>query len=199
MQTLNAQFNGGPLGGSAAFQRYTTELRSYSPVARLGGNIMGAEPMMIVVGLTARAGAVFGDTGPFFYSQAFAMGGTQYGEPLRGYEEFSITPLGYNPGLSEAQARRASFGNAYFSATGELGLRINQSLYANAFYEGGNVWQKPREFDPTRLFRAAGFGVSTISPLGPLGVDIGYGFDKIDITGRPAAGWKLHFKLGQFF
>ena len=199
MQTFNAQFNGGPLGGSAAFQRYTTELRSYSPVARLGGNIMGAEPMMVVVGLTARAGTVFGDTGPFFYSQAFAMGGTQYGEPLRGYEEFSITPLGYNPGLSEAQARRASFGNAYFSATSELGLRINQSLYIDAFYEGGNVWSKPREFDPTRLFRSAGFGVSTVSPLGPLGVDIGYGFDKIDITGRPAPGWKLHFKLGQFF
>lgn len=199
MQSFNAQFNGGPLGGSAAFQRYTSELRSYSPIGRIGGNLLGGEPMMFVVGLTARAGAVFGDTGPFFYSQAFSMGGTQYGEPLRGYEEFSITPLGYNPGVSEAQARRASFGNSYFSATGELGLRVNQSLYVNTFYEGGNVWQKPREFDPTRLFRSAGFGVSTISPLGPLGVDIGYGFDKTDLGGRPAPGWKLHFKLGQFF
>jgi outer membrane translocation and assembly module TamA len=38
-----------------------------------------------------------------------------------------------------------------------------------------------------------------LSPLGPLGVDIGYGFDKTDTAGRPAPGWKLHFKLGQFF
>jgi len=38
-----------------------------------------------------------------------------------------------------------------------------------------------------------------LSPLGPLGVDVGYGLDKIDVTGRPAPGWKLHFKLGQFF
>jgi hypothetical protein len=38
-----------------------------------------------------------------------------------------------------------------------------------------------------------------LSPLGPLGVDVGYGFDKVDATGRPAPGWKLHFKLGQFF
>jgi len=199
LQSLNAQFNGGPLGGTAAFQRYTTELRSYSPIGRIGGSLLGSEPMMFVVGLTAKAGAVFGDTGPFFYSQAFSLGGTQYGEQLRGYDEFSITPGGYNPTADQSQASVSSFGNAFFVGTGELGLRINQSLYLNTFFEGGNVWRKPREFDPTRLFRSAGFGVSTLSPLGPLGVDIGYGFDKVDINGRPAPGWKLHFKLGQFF
>ncbi len=199
IQTFNSQFNGGPLGGTAAFQRYTTELRSYAPIGRLGGSLLGSEPMMFVVGLSARAGAVFGDTGPFFYSQAFSLGGTQYGEQLRGYDEFSITPSGFNPNSDQAQASRSSFGNAFFVGTGELGLRVNQSLYINAFFEGGNVWNKPREFDPTRLFRSAGFGAATLSPLGPLGVDIGYGFDKIDLTGRPAPGWKLHFKLGQFF
>ena len=199
MQTVNAQFNGGPLGGTAAFQRYTTELRSYAPIGRIGGSLLGSEPMVFVVGLTARAGAVFGSTGPFFYSQAFSVGGTQYGEQLRGYDEFSITPSGFNPNADNTQASVSSFGNAFFVGTGELGLRINQSLYLNTFFEGGNVWNKPREFDPTRLFRSAGFGVATLSPLGPLGVDIGYGFDKVDAAGRPAPSWKLHFKLGQFF
>ncbi|HJQ10678.1 MAG TPA: outer membrane protein assembly factor BamA [Gemmatimonadaceae bacterium] len=199
LQSFNAQFNGGPLGGSAAFQRYTTELRSFAPVGRFGGSILGAEPMIVVAGLSARAGAVFGDPGPFFSTQSFALGGTQYGEQLRGYDEFSVTPFGYDPRGSDTQASRASFGNAFFVGTAELGLRINQSFYVNSFFEGGNVWLKPREFDPTRLFRSFGFGVSTLSPLGPLGVDIGYGFDKIDAQGRPAPGWKLHFKLGQFF
>jgi outer membrane protein insertion porin family len=199
LQSLNAQFNGGPLGGTAAFQRYTTELRSYSPIGRIGGSLLGSEPMTFVVGLSAKAGAVFGSTGPFFYSQAFSLGGTQYGEQLRGYDEFSITPSGFNPNADQSQASVSSFGNAFFVGTAELGLRISQSLYLNTFFEGGNVWNKPREFDPTRLFRSAGFGVSTLSPLGPLGVDIGYGFDKVDIQGRPAPGWKLHFKLGQFF
>ena len=199
MQTVNAQFNGGPLGGTAAFQRYTTELRSYAPIGRIGGSLLGSEPMVFVVGLTARAGAVFGNTGPFFYSQSFSVGGTQYGEQLRGYDEFSITPSGFNPNADNTQASVSSFGNAFFVGTGELGLRINQSLYLNTFFEGGNVWNKPREFDPTRLFRSAGFGVATLSPLGPLGVDIGYGFDKVDAAGRPAPSWKLHFKLGQFF
>jgi len=199
LQSFNAQFNGGPLGGTASFQRYTTELRSYAPVGRIGGNLLGAEPMVFIAGLSARAGAVFGSTGPFFYSQSFSLGGTQYGEQLRGYDEFSITPSGYNPGAGENQAALGSFGNAYFVGTAELGLRLNQSLYLNTFFEGGNVWNKPREFDPTRLFRSAGFGVSTLSPLGPLGVDLGYGFDKVDAQGRPTPGWKLHFKLGQFF
>ncbi len=199
LQSFNAQFNGGPLGGTASFQRYTTELRSYAPIGHLGGSVLGGEPMMFVVGLSARAGAVFGSTGPFFYSQAFTLGGTQYGEQLRGYDEFSITPSGFNPNADQNQASISSFGNAFFVGTGEIGLRINQSLYLNTFFEGGNVWNKPREFDPTRLFRSAGFGVSTLSPLGPLGVDLGYGFDKVDTQGRPAPGWKLHFKLGQFF
>ena len=199
LQSFNAQFNGGPLGGSASFQRYTTELRSYSPIGRIGGNILGTEPMVFVAGLSARAGAVFGNTGPFFYSQSFALGGTQYGEALRGYNEFSITPDGYNPAGDESQALPNSFGNAFFVGTAELGLRLSQSIYLNTFFEGGNVWNNPREFDPTRLFRSAGVGASTLSPLGPLGVDIGYGFDKVDAAGRPTPGWKLHFKLGQFF
>ena len=199
LQSFNAQFNGGPLGGSASFQRYTTELRSYSPIGRIGGSILGSEPMVFVAGLSARAGAVFGSTGPFFYTQSFALGGTQYGEALRGYNEFSITPNGYDPAGDETRAQPGSFGNAFFVGTAELGLRVNQSLYLNTFFEGGNVWNKPREFDPTRLFRSAGFGAATLSPLGPLGLDIGYGFDKVDATGRPTPGWKLHFKLGQFF
>jgi outer membrane protein insertion porin family len=199
LQTFSAQFNGGPLGGTASFQRYTSELRSYVPIGHLGGSLLGGEPMMFIIGLSARSGVVFGDPGPFFSTQAFALGGTQYGEQLRGYDEFSVTPNGFDPRGDQTTASRASFGNAFFVGTSELGLRINQSLYLNTFFEGGNVWNKPREFDPTRLFRSFGFGVATLSPLGPLGVDIGYGFDKIDTAGRPAPGWKLHFKLGQFF
>jgi len=199
IQTFTTQFNGGPLGGTAAFQRVTSELRSYAPIGRIGGSILGGEPMMFIVGLSARTGALFGNPGPFFSTQSFALGGTQYGEQLRGYDEFSVTPSGFDPRGDQTTASRASFGNAFFVGTGELGLRINQSLYLNTFFEGGNVWEKPREFDPTRLFRSFGFGVATLSPLGPLGVDVGYGFDKIDLQGRPAPGWKLHFKLGQFF
>jgi len=42
-------------------------------------------------------------------------------------------------------------------------------------------------------------GVAVVSPLGPIGLDLGYGFDKVNAAGQPTPGWKLHFKLGNFF
>jgi outer membrane protein insertion porin family len=200
MQTFSAQFNGGPLGGTASFQRYTTELHSYTTLASFGGGELGAKSMQLVLGLTARGGAVFGDAGPFFISQKFALGGTQYGEMLRGYDEFSITPQGYDPSAeNNGQAKTSSFGNMFFTTTAELGVRFNQMLYTDLFFDAGNLWNSPSEFDPTRLFRGAGIGVEIVTPLGPLGLDWAYGFDRVDALGRPDPKWKLHFRLGNLF
>jgi outer membrane protein insertion porin family len=198
MRTFSAQFNGGPLGGTSSFQRYTTELRSYATLAQFGGETPGSQPIKLVTGITLRAGALFGDAGPFFFSQKFAMGGTQFGEQLRGYDEFSITPKGFVPETNQ-QASLSSFGNAFFSTTAELGVRFNQMLYADLFFDAGNVYDRPRDFNPTRLFRGAGIGVAIVTPLGPLGLDWAYGFDRVDQFGRKDPKWQLHFKLGQLF
>jgi outer membrane protein insertion porin family len=196
-QTFSGQFNGGPLGGSAAFQKYQTDLRAYATLAQFGGGRPETQSIRLVTGLTTRAGAIFGNTGPF-YLQKFSLGGVQFGEILRGYEEFSITPFGYQPGRS-TQPGFESFGNAFFSTTAEVGIRFNQMIYLNAFYDAGNIWARPRDFDPTRLFRGAGVGASLVTPLGPLGLDMGYGFDRRDELGNPAPQWQVHFRLGQFF
>lgn len=196
LQTFSSSFNGGPLGGNTAFQRYTTELRAYAPLWSIGGERPGSQPLQFTLGLSARAGAVFGDVGAFIVSQKFGLGGVMFGEPLRGYKEFSITPRGFDP--NERQTR-ASFGDAYFSTTAEFGLRLNSQVYVNAFFDAGNIWDHPREFDPTRLFRGAGLGVSLITPLGPLGLDWAYGFDRTDIFGRPDPKWELHFRLGNLY
>ncbi len=196
---LSANFNGGLLGGTSSFQRYTADASAFAPLGQVGGGRPGSQPIKFVAGLTARSGTVFGNTGPFFFSQEFALGGVQFGERLRGYEEFSISPQGYVTGTSTFNARRESFGRAFFSTTAELGMRINQALYLAAFYDAGNVWRHPRDFDPTRLFRGAGFSASTVTPLGPLGLDYAYGFDRLDAQGRKAPKWQLHFRLGQLF
>src|SRR5262249_35240529 len=163
-ENLSLQLNGGPLGGTASFQRLTTEMHGYTPIATLGKAI-GAEPAQGVFGLTARAGAGFGDPGAVFVSESFTVGGGPYAAPLRGYPEFSITPFGYLPNADQLQAQRTSFGNAFFRGTAELGLRMNQQLYFDAFYDAGNLWERPRDFDPTQLFRGAGFGASLVTPL----------------------------------
>lgn len=198
-QSLSFQFNGGPLGGTSAFQKALGSVKSTATVAQFGGNKLGSDPMRLTLSLTVKGGAVFGDPGPFFVSQSFTLGGTQYGEQLRGYDEFSVTPFGFNPGTGTDRAQRESFGNAFYTSSAELGLRVSPQLQLNLFYDVGNIWNRPTEFDPTRVFRGAGFGGAVVTPLGPLGVDLGYGFDRRDANGRKAPKWQVHFKFGQLF
>lgn len=198
-QSLTSGFNGGILGGTAAFQRYTGELRGYTTLAQFGGSATGSQPMKIVTGLTNKFGMVFGDPGPFFVYQSFSLGGVQYGEQLRGYEEFSITPNGYIGETGSFNAQQASFGSAFFTTSAELGLRLSPQLYLSSFFDAGNLWARARDFNPTRLFRGAGVGAALVTPLGPLGLDVAYGFDRIDAFGNKTPQWQVHFKFGQFF
>jgi len=197
MHQIGISQSGGILGGTGDFQRLDLEGRWYAPLGQLGGDRPGSSGLKFVMGFTTRSGFVFG-AAPFF-DQLFTMGGTQYGIPLRGYDEFSITPNGFDPNASSGQASASAFGKAYLLMTGEIGLRLSQMLYLSTFFDAGNVWARAGQFDPTRLFRGAGIGASLISPLGPIGIDWAYGFDRTDIAGRPNPGWKLHFKLGNIF
>jgi len=198
MYSAGAQFTGGPLGGSATFQRYDLESKWYAPAGQIGGSGPAGSGVRLVIGLSAKAGFVFGDAGPFF-RQLYAMGGTQYGIPLRGYDEFSITPRGFDPNASLGGVPRTAFGKSYLVGTAEFGFRVSQMIYFSFFYDAGNVWATAAGFNPTRLFRGAGAGLSIITPMGPLGLDYAYGFDRVGADGRPAPGWKLHFKVGNFF
>jgi outer membrane protein insertion porin family len=203
LRSVTMDFSGGPLGGTVNFQRVTGEFRAYAPLARLG-NSSSPQPIKLVAGMTARAGALFGNSGPFFFQQQFSVGGVMYGQALRGYPEFSITPKGFNPTTDQYRSDPNSFGNAFMTVTGEIGLRFNQMFYFNVFSDAGNNWASARQINPTRLFRSAGFGVSTVTPLGPLGLDMAYGFDRVAIDpttlrAKPDPRWQFHFRLGQLF
>jgi outer membrane protein insertion porin family len=184
--------SGGLLGGKGNFQRADLEGHFYAPIGTIGNP--ASSNVKLVLGFSTRSGFVFGNS-PFF-EQLFTLGGTQFFIPLRGYDEASITPFGYDPTAGSNGASPNAFGKAFFTMTGEFGLRISQMLYLSTFFDAGNVWSRPSQFDPTRLFRGAGIGAAVISPLGPLGIDYAYGFDRVDQFGRPKPGWKLRFKLG---
>jgi outer membrane protein insertion porin family len=195
---VSGELNGGFLGGTGDYRKLDLEGRWYAPLGTMGGGGQLGAGVQFVLGFTAKSGFIFGDAGPFF-TELYSLGGVQYGTPLRGYDEFSITPNGFDPSASGNQASPDAFGESFAAFTVEAGARISQSIYLNTFFDAGNVYRTAREWDPTRLFRGAGFGAAVISPLGPIGIDLGYGFDKVDGRGRPDPGWQLHFKLGNFF
>jgi outer membrane protein insertion porin family len=199
MVTVNLEQNGGPLGGDADYQKLNLDTRWFTPLGRMGGKPgQISSGIQFTLGLTAKSGFIFGNTGNF-YTELYSMGGVQYGIPLRGYDEFSITPNGYNPNASSTSATPSSFGKAYAAFTTEAGARISQSIYVDLFVDAGNVYRNVAQYDPTRLYRSVGVGVALISPLGPIGVDLGYGIDRTDVQGRPDPGFHLHFRLGNFF
>ena len=97
LTSISGEFNGGLLGGTGDYRKLGLEGRWYAPLGTLGGGGQLGAGVQFVLGITAKSGFIFGDAGPFF-TEMFSLGGVQYGIPLRGYEEFSITPDGFDPG-----------------------------------------------------------------------------------------------------
>ncbi|WP_077155431.1 BamA/OMP85 family outer membrane protein [Bacteroides bouchesdurhonensis] len=109
---------------------------------------------------------------------------------LRGYENSSLTPWGEE-------------GYAYARLGLELRyplmLETSTNIYVLGFLEAGNAWHDVKKFNPFDLKRSAGFGVRIFLPMvGMMGIDWGYGFDKINGS-REYGGSQFHFILGQEF
>jgi len=190
-QEIEASLSGGPLQGDGNFQSYTASGAWYVPVGSLGGGSgPGQRTVRFTLGLSMEAGALFGDASRFPFDR-FWMGGVQFGRPLRGYDETTITPRGFIPKDAQGVPLTERFGDAFLRLSAEYAVRFGDNISLGVFYDAGNVWREPAQMDPTRLMRGAGAGIMIVTPFGPLGLDYAYGFDK----DRP--GWQLHFKFGQ--
>lgn len=107
---------------------------------------------------------------------------------LRGYDNGQFTPLG-----SEGYAYDRFVMELHFP----LMLSTSATIYPLVFAEAGNAWTSVKKFSPFDLKRSAGVGVRIFLPmLGMMGIDWGYGFDKV--LGQKG-GSNFHFVLGQEF
>jgi outer membrane protein insertion porin family len=189
-QSLNMDFTGGPLAGDGKYLKTTADGSWWIPVGVAGGDPnQPGSGLKFALGMTFRAGSIQGNSQAFPFER-FWMGGVQFGEQLRGYDETTVTPEGYFPEKSGGILDIDRLGTAFFSMTTELALRMGNQLSASVFFDAGNVWRNAAEFDPSRLNRGAGIGILLVTPFGPVGLDYAYGFDK------PEPGWQLHFNLG---
>ncbi len=186
----NMEVNGGLLGGDGDFVRHLVEGTWWLPVGEVGGDGPdGGRPIIFAFGTSLKGGAIFGNPSNFPFDR-FWMGGVQFGQQLRGYDETSVTPSGYFPERSGSITDIDRLGNAFLTLTAELAMRLNDNISLSTFMDAGNVWTDPLDIDPSRLFRGAGVGVQLVTPFGPIGLDYAYGFDK------SVPGWQLHFRMG---
>ena len=119
--------------------------------------------------------------------------------PLRGYENYSLTPQERTDYNSNGYAYA---GNVYDKFTVEFRypviLQPSSTIFALVFLEGGNCWSSIQKFNPFQIKRSAGVGARIFLPMvGLLGIDWGYGFD-LDASGRKG-GSQFHFIIGQQF
>lgn len=115
---------------------------------------------------------------------------------LRGYQNFSIVPEGSN------ENQNSNTGSTIYNKyTMELRHPViasqSATIFLLAFAEGGNVWNNFSQFNPFNVRRSVGVGARIFLPIfGLLGLDYGYGFDKI--PGAPDANkGQFHFTISQ--
>ena len=115
---------------------------------------------------------------------------------LRGYQNFSIIPIGTN--YNESTNPGSTIYNKYtFELRHPVIASQSATIFILAFAEGGNVWNNFDQFNPFNVRRSVGVGARIFLPIfGLLGLDYGYGFDKI--PGIPDANkGQFHFSISQ--
>ena len=134
--------------------------------------------------------------------ESFYMGGdgmssyTSYATEyvaMRGYSSGSLTPYDVATGRN--------MGYLYNKFTLELrypiSLEQSATIWAHVFLEAGNCFSDIKSYNPFDLKRSAGVGVRVFLPMfGLLGIDWGWGFDKINGSDQ-YGGSQFHFVLGQ--
>lgn len=110
---------------------------------------------------------------------------------LRGYENSTLTP----------KDDKYMGGSIYNKFTVELryplSLNPSATIFVLGFAEAGNAWLKFNQFNPFDVKRSAGVGFRIFLPMfGLLGLDWGYGFDKIPGADKNS-GSQFHFSIGQ--
>jgi outer membrane protein insertion porin family len=175
---ITAEWAGGLLGGTTAYQSYTVENSNFLPVPAFGSALLFRMRLGLVDEL-GRSGYI-----PIY--ERFRLGGTTI-DGIRGYSEREIVPEG-----------NAIDEGGRFMVIGSVEYRVpivRNRAHVLAFFDAGDTWNSFRAARPGFLKRSLGAGFRIEIPImGQLGLDIAYGFDRLDRYGGP--GWKTHFQFG---
>lgn len=188
----SSQFAGKILGGSVRFNKHELDYRLYGPSVVPGIASMARWRGGILAG--------YGDPDePVPDYERFRLGGTTY-YGVRGYDDYEIVPAdNIQPVLDANGVPTGSYvrypgGRWMQIVTFEQQFPIVDPLHGLLFADGGNTWNAWEQIQPLKFFWGAGFGARLEIPLlGNIGLDVAYGFDRVQ------PGWRTHFLLGNAF
>lgn len=188
--SLENKFASQFFGSEASFDELSSHA-SYLYPFFLGEN-------QFVFAQSARAGTgwLLGSTDFIPISQRYYLGGRN---SVRGYKENSLGPRGAQEGVLG--------GDSSLQNTFEFQYRPNDFASINLFFDSGNVYLRnfdsiahsvPADLqkeDETFLRYSSGIGLRYLSPIGPIGLDLGFPLNKRE-TDDP---WRVHFNIGTNF
>ncbi|MBM4170740.1 MAG: outer membrane protein assembly factor BamA [Ignavibacteria bacterium] len=189
--SLNGEISGGPiLPGNVDYFKIDFKSEWYKPL--FGSN-------RVVLYSSADLGYIkfMEPNTPINPFELYYMGGNGMiiaTTPLRGYDDRSLGLRDVNGRVigSKVQAKYT------FELRAALALEPIP-IYLLAFAEAGNVYFDIKQTNLFDLKRSVGIGARIlINPIGLLGFDYGYGFDRKSVDGQNPQ-WIFHFQFGKGF
>ena len=157
----------------------------------IGGKLSYIKPLSFInerwslaASLRGASAWTFGGTSYVPISQRYYLGGRN---SIRGFRENSLGPRG-----SEGSVLG---GDLLVAENLELRCLVAEATALHIFLDGGGLFLKRRSVAWQDIRESAGFGLSFLSPLGPVGVDIGFPLD--ERSGEPS--FRVHFTIGTNF
>ncbi len=165
------------LGSSLQFFRTTAEVRRYHSLGATNVVLAGRLKVGFIDPIQATSEIPI-------YRRFFAGGEGSvrgYRYDYLGPRDISGNPLG---------------GEALVEGSLEVRIPLYKDFRAVAFLDFGNVFLKIRDLDLGQLKYSSGVGLRYQTPVGPIGVDVGFPLNPID-PGRDR--YRFHLTIGQAF
>jgi outer membrane protein insertion porin family len=175
--------------GNERSNRYFTVISSWHRYQPVGSKAFRRR-IAITLATRLKAGAIFeiGGSKNVPISELFFAGGAT---SVRGYAEQLLGPAIID---EQGYKSKALGGKMLLLMNGEFRVPLYWLFMAEAFIDGGNVWQEVKYFNPTQIKFSSGLGLVLITPIGPIRFD--YGYKLMKEHSDPTAG---NFHLGFYF
>ncbi len=170
-----------------AFQGIGSEANFGSLVAKTTAILPLAGPTSrysLGFGLSGGLAQPWGSTDEIPITQRYYLGGRT---TVRGFRENSLGPRGTDGAVIG--------GDAMISGKTQFQYLAADSLSTHLFFDFGNVFLRHKDFALDDLRKSIGIGFQYLSPIGPIGFDVGRPLD--ERSGEPSV--RVHFSVGSMF